>query len=85
MACGKCGSSPPVIAAESGDCRKNTTAPIPEGFRDRRNERLAICLECPALKRYVKISKMEQCGLCACFVRAKTAVPWERCPAGFWK
>jgi len=56
-------------------------------------ERLRRCQGCPqrldvALRRMIPHNKVvtysHRCNLCKCFLRAKTAIPSERCPAGIW-
>jgi hypothetical protein len=42
-----------------------------------RHVRLATCRACPELSG-------SQCRLCGCFVRPKTAIAGEKCPAGKW-
>lgn len=81
MGCGGCGT--PEATAYNHDC-KDYPGQMPESFRATRDSRLAICLDCPALRKWIKFSKMEQCGLCGCFVRLKTMVSSEKCPFGLW-
>lgn len=40
-------------------------------------QRRSICNGCPNLKG-------SQCGICGCFVAAKTKLITEKCPAGKW-
>jgi hypothetical protein len=45
-------------------------------------ERLALCLQCPALLAARK--PLEKCALCGCFVRGKVKIPGATCPKGKW-
>ena len=53
-------------------------APAASGQRMSASHRLRICKRCPYLTRDAR------CTLCGCFVRAKTKVPTEKCPNGYW-
>jgi hypothetical protein len=44
-----------------------------------KDERMAICRECPFL---IKITG--QCSKCGCFMEAKTRLPNASCPEGKW-
>lgn len=71
--------------AQGPDCpSENRAGNSDEAFKTTRERRLTLCLECPALRKYLKVPKTEQCGICMCFVRIKSAVPSEKCPAGLW-
>lgn len=48
--------------------------------REIRNERLAVCFECPS---YMPTSK--RCFICGCFVEVKSWLPQENCPEGKWR
>jgi hypothetical protein len=41
--------------------------------------RMTICIECP---HYINLTK--QCGICKCFMPAKTAIQDATCPDGKW-
>lgn len=49
--------------------------------------RLDVCRTCPHLDDSVnKITKKPnfKCGVCGCFLKAKTKLEKEKCPKGFW-
>lgn len=49
--------------------------------------RLDLCRDCPYLKISTnKITKKTifKCGVCGCFLKAKTKIKTEKCPKGFW-
>jgi len=55
--------------------------------------RLDKCQRCPqrvngwmnqAIPPGTPVALTHRCNLCKCFVRAKTLVPAERCPMGYW-
>lgn len=54
--------------------------------------RLESCRSCVHLLRFVKgidaaadVGLGDRCELCGCFVRAKSLLSGERCPAGKWE
>lgn len=57
---------------------------------DRRTvaQRRAICSQCPQVFQIQVFNVGEivgpQCGLCGCFLNAKTLLAAEQCPAGKW-
>lgn len=44
-----------------------------------REERLAICRECPKFKKTLKL-----CSICGCFMPAKTWMHNQTCPQNLW-
>lgn len=44
--------------------------------------RLAVCAQCPQLRR--PDGKTAQCAVCLCFVRLKARVPGQQCPLKLW-
>jgi hypothetical protein len=47
-------------------------------------QRRLICRECPHMIPHARFVMFRQCGLCKCFISAKTAIASERCPMGKW-
>lgn len=64
------------MAGRRGTAQRNSGTRKPQKLSASR--RLALCTRCPYLTRD------KRCTLCGCFVKAKTKVPTEKCPNGYW-
>ncbi|KAB2929254.1 MAG: hypothetical protein F9K24_20335 [Leptonema illini] len=84
MACAKCNKAGSSCERCSNGASCSKAKPADDDLKSIRERRLQLCLECSALRRWLKVPGTEQCGICACFVRAKTALKSETCPAGLW-
>jgi hypothetical protein len=51
----------------------------PRSDKDLKEERLAICMECPALNK-----NLMKCTKCGCFMQLKSTLRQATCPVGKW-
>ena len=59
--------------------RKRIRKVIQKASNDVSVGRMRICLDCPELN-----TKWNQCGVCKCFMNAKTKIEGAKCPLGKW-
>jgi len=50
-----------------------------EKLKERVSLRMQVCKACPEYRESVK-----QCKECGCFLPAKTAISFQKCPLGKW-